>query len=211
MRSIMNWRAPARRCRKPPLALIRLQWWREVVEGARRRHEVAEPLSAAIDAGALRREDLLGLLMQGRPRPRLQSRPHANGMNIYVQAPVGWPLQPHVSWALRTPRSFGPLALHSGLPACCAAWVRMHDKDAACCRSTSSRGITCCRIRSSLILRRVLAQLLNWHVRSWRCCDTRDCHGPGLPRRYLQSWPAGIYAGRRCSRVHAVQAIGWRL
>jgi len=45
-----------------PLALIRLQWWREVVEGARRRHEVAEPLSAAIGEGALRREDLLDII-----------------------------------------------------------------------------------------------------------------------------------------------------
>jgi phytoene synthase len=45
-----------------PLALIRLQWWREVVEGARRRHEVAEPLGAFIDVGELRREDLLGII-----------------------------------------------------------------------------------------------------------------------------------------------------
>ena len=45
-----------------PLALIRLQWWREVVEGAHRRHEVAEPLSAAIDAGALSRDDLLSVI-----------------------------------------------------------------------------------------------------------------------------------------------------
>jgi 15-cis-phytoene synthase len=47
---------------KPPLALIRLQWWREVVEGARRRHEVAEPLTAAIEAGELGRPDLLALI-----------------------------------------------------------------------------------------------------------------------------------------------------
>jgi phytoene synthase len=47
---------------EPPLALIRLQWWREVVEGARRRHEVAEPLVAAIDAGELDRADLLPLI-----------------------------------------------------------------------------------------------------------------------------------------------------
>ncbi len=47
---------------EPPLALIRLQWWREVVEGAHRRHEVAEPLLAAIDAGALQRGDLLPLI-----------------------------------------------------------------------------------------------------------------------------------------------------
>jgi phytoene synthase len=47
---------------EPMLALIRLQWWREVVEGAVRRHEVAEPLSAAIERGLLRRADLLSLI-----------------------------------------------------------------------------------------------------------------------------------------------------
>jgi phytoene synthase len=47
---------------EPMLALIRLQWWREVVEGAARRHEVAEPLSAAIEAGLLQRADLLSLI-----------------------------------------------------------------------------------------------------------------------------------------------------
>src|SRR5690349_13344758 len=45
-----------------PLALIRLQWWREVVEGADRRHEVAEPLRAALAAGALRAADLLAMI-----------------------------------------------------------------------------------------------------------------------------------------------------
>ena len=45
-----------------PLALIRLQWWREVVEGAHRRHEVAEPLSAAIKSGALHSGDLLRII-----------------------------------------------------------------------------------------------------------------------------------------------------
>jgi len=47
---------------EPPLALIRLQWWREVVEGARRRHEVADPLIAVIEAGLLRADDLLPLI-----------------------------------------------------------------------------------------------------------------------------------------------------
>jgi phytoene synthase len=47
---------------EPPLALLRLQWWREAVEGARRRHEVAEPLAAAIDTGELDRTDLLALI-----------------------------------------------------------------------------------------------------------------------------------------------------
>ena len=47
---------------EPPLALIRLQWWREVVEGSRRRHEVAESLAAAIAAGELDPADLLALI-----------------------------------------------------------------------------------------------------------------------------------------------------
>jgi phytoene synthase len=45
-----------------PLALIRLQWWREVVEGARRRHEVADPLAAVLEAGLLRPSDLLPVI-----------------------------------------------------------------------------------------------------------------------------------------------------
>lgn len=47
---------------EPSLALIRLHWWREVVEGASRRHEVAEPVAAAIASGALDPADLLGLI-----------------------------------------------------------------------------------------------------------------------------------------------------
>jgi phytoene synthase len=37
----------------PTLALIRLQWWREVVDGAQRGHEVATPLHEAIANGRL--------------------------------------------------------------------------------------------------------------------------------------------------------------
>lgn len=47
---------------EPPLALIRLQWWREVVEGATRRHEVATPLAAAMADGWLSRNDLLAMI-----------------------------------------------------------------------------------------------------------------------------------------------------
>ncbi len=46
----------------PHIALIRLQWWREVVEGTAKRHEIAAPLAAALDAGELARDDLLALL-----------------------------------------------------------------------------------------------------------------------------------------------------
>jgi phytoene synthase len=47
---------------EPPLALIRLQWWREVVEGEPKRHEVASPLSDAITAGTLKPADLLPVI-----------------------------------------------------------------------------------------------------------------------------------------------------
>jgi len=47
---------------EPGLALIRLQWWREVVEGAERAHEVAAPLAAALRAGALHAPDLLAMI-----------------------------------------------------------------------------------------------------------------------------------------------------
>ncbi len=55
----------ARACevtREPGPALIRLQWWREVVEGARRAHEVATPLHAALASGALAPAPLLAML-----------------------------------------------------------------------------------------------------------------------------------------------------
>ncbi len=47
---------------EPPLALVRLHWWREVVEGAPRRHEVADPLRRALDSGALEPADLLAMI-----------------------------------------------------------------------------------------------------------------------------------------------------
>ena len=47
---------------EPMLALIRLQWWREVVEGASPRHEIAEPLGTALARGELARADLLEMI-----------------------------------------------------------------------------------------------------------------------------------------------------
>jgi phytoene synthase len=47
---------------EPTLALIRLHWWREVVEGSVRRHEVATPLTEAIAAGLLAPADLLAMI-----------------------------------------------------------------------------------------------------------------------------------------------------
>jgi len=48
--------------REPGLALIRLQWWREVVEGAVRAHEVATPLSALLADGTIPPAPLLSMI-----------------------------------------------------------------------------------------------------------------------------------------------------
>jgi phytoene synthase len=48
--------------REPLIALIRLQWWEEVVAGAEKRHEIATPLRAAIARGAFAAEDLRALI-----------------------------------------------------------------------------------------------------------------------------------------------------
>ena len=47
---------------EPVLALIRLQWWREVVEGQRKAHDIATPLRAALEAGLFAAGDLAGLI-----------------------------------------------------------------------------------------------------------------------------------------------------
>ncbi len=47
---------------EPALALIRLAWWREVIAGAARFHEVAMPLAALIAEGRLERPALLALV-----------------------------------------------------------------------------------------------------------------------------------------------------
>ena len=73
---------------EPALALIRLQWWREVVEGARRRHEVATPLGAALDAGALHAPDLLARIAarEAEAEPSIPTRAAWEG---YVQGAAG--------------------------------------------------------------------------------------------------------------------------
>lgn len=61
--------------REPFMARIRLQWWREVVEGARRAHEIAGPLGDAIAAGGLDRADLLAMIeaREAEAEPRIET------------------------------------------------------------------------------------------------------------------------------------------
>ena len=73
---------------QPTLALIRLQWWREVVEGARRRHEVAGPLGAALDAGRLNPADLAAMI-EGREAEAEAAIPTLADWERYVGAIAG--------------------------------------------------------------------------------------------------------------------------
>lgn len=47
---------------EPMLALIRLHWWREVVQGTPKRHEIATPLSHLIAQGHLLPADLMAMI-----------------------------------------------------------------------------------------------------------------------------------------------------
>ena len=73
---------------EPGLALIRLQWWREVVEGSRRRHEVATPLGVALDAGALHAPDLLAMVA-AREVEAEPSIPTRAAWEAYVEGTAG--------------------------------------------------------------------------------------------------------------------------
>ncbi|MBV9812064.1 MAG: squalene/phytoene synthase family protein [Acetobacteraceae bacterium] len=73
---------------QPTLALIRLQWWREVVEGAERRHELGTPLAAALAAGRLDRSELLTMIA-GREVEAEDSIATREAWRLYVHAYAG--------------------------------------------------------------------------------------------------------------------------
>ncbi|MEO8715382.1 MAG: squalene/phytoene synthase family protein [Acetobacteraceae bacterium] len=72
---------------EPLLALIRLQWWREVVEGARRQHEIATPLGAALDAGELNPRDL-GAMIDAR-EAEIEPIPTLEAWRAYLEGTDG--------------------------------------------------------------------------------------------------------------------------
>jgi len=87
--------ARAREAAKTPLiALMRLQWWRDVVEQAAegkppRRHEVAGPLHAAIAAGALEAADLLALADAREAEAEEEGIPTREAFAAYLRGTAG--------------------------------------------------------------------------------------------------------------------------
>jgi phytoene synthase len=82
----------------PTLALIRLYWWREVVMGEHRPHEVATPLHAALAAGWLHAPDLLAMI---------DARELETEMEIATPAWRAWLLQGAGSLAVAAARLLG--------------------------------------------------------------------------------------------------------
>ena len=78
---------------QPVLALIRLQWWREVVENAAagrppRQHEVAAPLHALVAAGTLDAADLLAMA-DAREAEAEDGMPSASAFQAYLRGTAG--------------------------------------------------------------------------------------------------------------------------
>jgi 15-cis-phytoene synthase len=74
--------------REPMLALTRLQWWPEIAQSARRRHEIAGPLGEALDCGRIAAGDLLTMI-DGREIEAEPSMPTLPRWLDYVQATAG--------------------------------------------------------------------------------------------------------------------------
>ncbi|TCZ66707.1 phytoene/squalene synthase family protein [Roseicella aquatilis] len=87
--------ARAREAAKTPLiALMRLQWWREVVEHAAegrpaRRHEVAAPLHAAIASGALDPADLTAMADAREIEAEEEGVPSREAFDSYLRGTAG--------------------------------------------------------------------------------------------------------------------------
>ncbi|MCB4822952.1 squalene/phytoene synthase family protein [Roseicella aerolata] len=87
--------ARAREAAKTPLiALMRLQWWREVVEHAAegrppRRHEVAAPLHAAVAAGAIDPADLLAMADAREIEAEEEGIPTREAFSAYLRGTAG--------------------------------------------------------------------------------------------------------------------------
>jgi 15-cis-phytoene synthase len=73
---------------QPVLALIRLTWWREVVEGERKLHEIATPLRDALEAGWFAAEDLAALI-DAREREAEPEIPDLENFLAYARGSAG--------------------------------------------------------------------------------------------------------------------------
>ncbi len=120
----------------PMLALIRLQWWREVVQGSRKKHELATPLSDALDAGLLPREELLALV-DAREAEADDQIPDMQAFLAYARGTGG-------GWRALLAKSWGWIAWRSKIsalpmpsPAYCGRRPSWPNRSVPCCPPTA--------------------------------------------------------------------------
>lgn len=136
-------RAP-RIASEPTLALIRLQWWREVVEGAHRRHEVATPLRAALQDGLFAPPALIAMV-EAR-EAELDPAPAEGEWLEYLHA-TGGLLAEQTAYALGASHVEGLATLGTGLAATAAlrtlpaanGWRAAAGMDEAAHRAVAAR------------------------------------------------------------------------
>jgi phytoene synthase len=73
---------------EPTLALIRLTWWREVVDGAVKNHEIATPLTQALAQNIFSRADLAALI-DARETEAAASIPDAESFVMFARGTAG--------------------------------------------------------------------------------------------------------------------------
>ncbi|GGC47441.1 hypothetical protein GCM10011504_27340 [Siccirubricoccus deserti] len=111
--------ARAREAAKTPLiALMRLQWWRDVVEDAAagkpaRRHEVAAPLHAAIRAGAFDADRLLAMVDAREAEAEEEGIPTTAAFAAYLRGTAGG-FAVAAGWLLGAPPAVLPALQDAG-------------------------------------------------------------------------------------------------
>lgn len=113
---------------EPVIGAIRVQWWREVAEGAVRRHELATPLGDAFEAGHVPREAVLALcdaadlaIEEAAPAALWRALGEAFGLVLGVDAPtrarLGVLWEALGSGAVPVPARWPRAAMPAALPA----------------------------------------------------------------------------------------------
>ena len=194
---------------EPMLALIRLQWWREVVEGTAKRHEVATPLSDAIAQGLLLPADLLAMI-DGREAEAAEAINDRASWDAYLAATAGGVMvaagralgaQGAVLGRLRTlGAAHGIAGQLRNLPALARAGRVLLPRDVLAAQGLTIHDVIAGQAEESL--RQVLAGLA---AEGWALLES--ARGP-LPRPVLAAALPAVLARRDLRRRIPVEARG---
>jgi phytoene synthase len=176
----------ARACeatREPHMTLIRLAWWREVVEGAERRHEVATPLAALLAERRLDRAALLALIdaRQGEVAPEFPTladwRAHLFATQGELAATAGKALGAEAAPALRLfGAAYGAARLLRSIPALARQGRVLLPADSLAAHGLSPEGPALAAVRA-----RLAAEAASWLAEARRSRLPRAALPAALP------------------------------